>query len=114
MTEAGEKWVDEKNAYREKYHPSWGSENAYETPERWIRAFCDEVERRYQESCPRSIMPDRAHWLILCELKRELLGDQREDERGEFRCPVETSSYGRRPTRNGATGAVRDYAKIKA
>ena len=80
MTEAGEKWVDENNAYRDKYHPGWGSENAYETPERWLRAFCDEVNKRTPDfDCPDERCVAGSHCChrlsqAFDDLKDELLG----------------------------------------
>ena len=69
MTEAGKDWAFDVRRRVDKW-PVFGNDQA----EFWLRAFCEEVERRAQEICLNSIMPHKARWLLLLELKRELLG----------------------------------------
>ena len=84
MTEAGEKWVDEVSKQHDNLQ--WAARSGY-AAEFWLRAFCDEIKRRVKElSGGKRLEPD-AHkynvWKAFDQVKRELLGDQREDQRGD-------------------------------
>jgi len=72
MTEAGEKWVEAN-----RRPVTTGIHVQVEQADHWLRAFCDEVERRAQEYVGFINRPlhDRAMIRGFCydDLKRELL-----------------------------------------
>lgn len=61
MTEAGKKWVE---------MVSFFAEHHYKDAEFWIRAFCEEVERRNEDKGFYDDFDD-VYW----KFKRELLGE---------------------------------------
>lgn len=72
MTEAGERWATERR--RPNNTPNHVQA---EQAEHWLRAFCDEVEKRLPVIYGRNTLLSIEHCkaIAFAELKRELLGE---------------------------------------
>jgi hypothetical protein len=83
MTEAGKRWAVEVQDYKKVFDLSGVHPLDSSVAEFWVRAFCQEVERRAQELCKdhagffgtNGITCSSSKGQALSELRRELLGE---------------------------------------